>query len=613
MKKNLLLLLCPVAAGALLFVLPGCSREAKTGPKDLPVAPAKDRGEAEADPPQVTFTNVTKQAGIDFRHVNGAFGKKLLPETLGSGVVVFDYDRDGKPDLFFVNSDFWPGHRPKDRAAPTMALYRNLGKGTFENVSEQVGLKVSFYGMGAVAGDVDNDGWIDLFVTGVGGNRLYRNEGGKKFVDVTSQAGDLRDAESWPGDLAAEDWLKVEQPISFPSSATFLDYDKDGKLDLFVCNYVSWSPKIDLDQGFTLSGHGRAYGPPKYFQGTDSVLYRGNGDGTFTNVTAKAGIQVRDERGRPAGKSLGVIACDVDDDGWVDIVVANDTVRNFFFHNKGDGTFVEKGQETGIAYAEGTARGAMGIDWGEYRPGQVAIVIGNFANEPNTLLRLDPSGRLLFADVALIEGIYGPSRIVLKFGLFFFDFDLDGRLDLLTCNGHLEPLISKVQAGQSYEQPVQLYWNTGGKRSFEPVTAKQCGQNLFEPIVGRSCAYLDMDDDGDLDVVLTENAGPARVFRNDNALGHKWVRLHLTGDGTTVNRDALGARVTLTAGGKTYRRDVLAARGYLSQSEHALTFGLGNADKIDRVEVRWPTRKGEVQVLTDLEPNRTYRIEQGKK
>jgi hypothetical protein len=340
-------------------------------------------------------------------------------------------------------------------------------------------------------------------------------------------------------------------------------------------------------------------------------LYRNLGNGRFEDVSAKAGIQVV-ERGQAVGKSLGVIACDVDGDGWPDIIVANDTVRNFFFHNKGDGRFEEIGIESSVAYAEAQPRGAMGIDVGEYRPGVTGIIIGNFANEPDTFLRLDDPKRLTFWDAALAEGVYGVSRPLLKFGAFFFDYDLDGRLDLLTCNGHLEPEIATVQAGQTYAQPVQLFWNSGQKSCFVPVTASQAGPDLFRPLVGRGCAYADIDGDGRLDVVLTENGGPARLFRNEGGTGNHWIRLTLEGDGTRSNRSAIGARIELEAGGRIQHREILSARGYLSQSELPVTFGLGQADRVERVTIRWPGRRGGEQVLRDLPVDNAYSVRQGE-
>jgi hypothetical protein len=575
------------------------------GPALLPAGPSAAR------PPSVRFKDITAAAGIQFHHVNGAFGKKMLPETMGAGVAFLDYDNDGKPDLLLVNSCYWPGHEDRTQPPPTLALYHNKGDGTFEDVTATSGLAVTMYGMGVTAGDYDNDGFTDVFVTGVGGNRLFHNvadgKGGRRFVDVTQAAG-VGGPGGWP--TGAGDFLKVQAPINFSTSAAFLDYDGDGRLDLFVCNYVTWSPDLDLQQGFQLVGLGRAYGPPTAFGGAQCFLYKNQGDGRFADVSAAAGIQVTGSLGRSIGKSLGVVVCDVDDDGWPDILVANDTVRNFFFHNKGDGTFEELGERTGIAYAEGSARGAMGADWGEFRPGRSAFAIGNFANEPDTFLRLDNPRQLLFSDAALAEGIAGPSRMLLKFGVAFLDYDLDARQDLLTCNGHLEPEISQVQAGQTYKQPAQLFWNTGGKRTFEPVTAEQAGRDLFRPMVGRGLACADIDGNGTPDVVLTENGGPARLLRNEGGTGHSWVRLTLVGDGARSNRSALGARVTVEAGGVTQRREVMSARGYLSQSELPLTFGLGDARKVERVTIQWPGKAGGKQVLTDLTVNQAHIVRQ---
>jgi hypothetical protein len=600
----LLVLACAV------FLPIGCTSKdtaTSTGPD---ITSAQGRKDV-LKPPSVRFVDITAKANLHFTHTSGAFGKKLLPETMGSGVAFIDFDKDGRQDLVFVNSCYWPGHEDKTKPVPTLALYRNKGDGTFEDVTEVCGLNITMYGMGVTVGDYDNDGWPDLFITGVGGCRLLHNEpndkGGRHFVDVTASAFDPM---PWPG-LPAGNFLDAEEPISFASSAAFLDYNNDGLLDLFVCNYVTWSPKIDLAHGCTLKGAGRAFCPPKVFRGTNCQLFKNLGNGKFQDVSAAAGIQVSGESGEPIGKSLGVAVCDVDGDGWPDIIVANDTVRNFFFHNQRDGTFKERGQEAGVAYAEGAARAGMGIDWAEYRPGKFAVAIGNFADEPITLLRLDRPQTYLFSDVALIEGLYGPSRIVLKFGLFFFDFDLDGLLDLLTCNGHLEPDIKLVEPSQTYKQSVQLWWNSGGKRTYELVGPEFAGTDLFQPIVGRGCAFADIDGDGYLDVVVTENGGPARLFKNQGGTGNHWVRLVLEGDGKRSNKSAIGAHVTLTAGGKVQHRFVTSARGYLSQSELPLTFGLGKADKIDRVEIRWPgAPPGEVQVLDPPAVDRMHHVMQ---
>jgi hypothetical protein len=571
--------------------------------------------------PAVRFTDITERAGIRFRHANGASGRKLLPETMGAGVAFLDFDGDGKQDILFVNSCPWPGHQGP---LPTPALYRNKGDGTFEDVTAGSGLDVPLYGMGVAVGDFDNDGRPDVFISCVGRHRLFRNLDGKHFSDVTDAAG-----VGGPGklpDCTRDEFLAWQPPIPFGSSCTFLDYDGDGRLDLFVCHYVSWSPKIDLTVGSTLEGGRRAFVQPKDFEGASCSLYRNKGDGTFEDVSAAAGVRAIEREGtdpnarpRPAGKSLGVIVCDPDEDGWPDLVVANDTVRNFFFHNvpgpNGTRVFAEEGYAAGAAYAEsGTPRGGMGIDWGEYRPGRSAVVITNFANEPNTFLALDQRSPPLFSDAALSVALAGPSRGPLKFGAFFFDYDLDGRLDLLTCNGHIEPEIGAIQRGQRFEQPAQLFWNTGDpQRLFEPATSAQAGDDLFKPMVGRGAAFADIDGDGDLDVVLTANGGPARLLRNDCSLGHHWVRLVLTGDGKRSNRSAIGAQVTVEAGGKVMKRQVTGGRGYLSQSELPITVGLGTADRVDKVTVRWPGRDaGPPEVWTGLAIDKAHELKQGR-
>ncbi len=570
--------------------------------------------------PEVKFTDATSAAGITFKHFSGATASKLLPETMGSGVIVLDFDNDRRPDLLFVNSMAWPGH-PQPEQAPTLAFYRNLGGGKFEDATVAVGLNVTLYGVGGCAGDFDNDGFTDLFITCVGGHKLFKNDG-KKFTDTTAKAG-VAGPGAIPKAASAEAFLKHAPPIPFGTSATFLDYDGDGKLDLFVCHYCTWSPAIDLSIKSTLTGFGRTYQQPTSLEGNQCSLYRNKGDGTFEDVSESAGVRVSEAEGtdagakkRPVGKSLGVILFDADADGWPDLIVANDTVRNFFFHNVGDGKggrkFVEKGLETNVAYAEASPRGAMGIDVGEYKPGKPAVLIANFANEPNTFLVLNNPQRLLFADACAAVSLLGPSRGPLKFGSFFFDYDLDGRLDILTANGHIDPDITKLQANQTYKQAAQLFWNTGDDtRVYEPVTATASGADLFKPIVGRGSAYFDYDGDGDLDAILTDNGGTPLLIRNDQKTGHHWLRLNLEGDGTASNRSAIGAEVTVEAGGQKYKRTITGARGYLSQSELTVTVGLGKTEKIDSVTVRWPGKAAKSQMWTGLKCDGVYRLKQG--
>lgn len=572
--------------------------------------------------PKVVFTDVTAAAGIKFTHQNGAFGSKLLPETMGSGVGVLDFDNDGRQDVLFINSQPWPGEAG-GKPPPTMTLYRNKGDGAFEDVTEKMGLALPLYGQGVTCGDFDNDGWIDVFVSAIGGNKLFRNDGGKRFVDVTSEAS-VGGPDQWPGHLSREDFLKLDKPIRWPSSATFFDYDGDGRLDLFVCHYVTWSPKIDLDNKFTIEGVGRAYGPPTFFEGAQCTLYRNLDGKKFEDVTKTAGIEVVEPEGigprarlRSVAKSLGVIVCDPDEDGWPDLVVANDTVRNFFFHNEpgpgGTRKFVEQGLQVGMAYAEGGARGGMGIDWGEYRGGNCAVIIANFADEPTTFLGQERPKKLSFSDAAQAVGVSGPSRAALKFGTFFVDYDLDGRLDIITANGHLEPEIEKVRKGQTFAQPAQIFWNTGQARAgcFESTAPRDVGDDVFKPLVGRGSAFLDFDGDGDPDILLTSNGGPARLLRNDSALKNHWIRLSLEGDGRRSNRSAIGAMVTVEAGGKTIRRFVTAGRGYLSQSELPITIGLEKTEAVDKITIQWPGREaGPATVIEKPAIDRTHIIKQ---
>jgi hypothetical protein len=617
-----------LAAFVVFVVLPWLNPEDKE--TILPdVGPARARDKVPV--PHVYFKDVTDKAGIRFVHNNGSTGHKLLPETMGSGVAFLDYNNDGHQDILFINSCDWPGAARRQGCSRTLELYENDGHGHFTDVTHKVGLDVVvMFGMGVTVGDFDNDGHPDLFITGVGGNRLFRNvlvgkdDQGKevhRFEEVTEKAGLLIEAtQRWPAG-AGSGFLKRKEPISFASSAAFVDYDGDGWLDLFVCNYVTWSPAADLGQGFDRTGQGkRNFGPPTNFAGTYCVLYRNLGRDAagkwlgFKDVSKAAGIQVDSTLGRPAGKALGVAVCDVDGDGFPDIIVANDTARNFFFHNKGDGTFEEIGEQANVAYAEGSPRGAMGIDSGWYQPGRLGVLIGNFANEPNTFLRLEVPERMIFSDTANSEGIAGPSRQWLKFGALFVDYDLDGRLDLLTCNGQLEPEIKQLDESQDYRQPVQLFWNTGRKdSSFEPVTAAEAGADLFRPLVGRGCAYGDIDGDGYPDLVLIDNGGAARLLHNEGGTGNHCLRLVLKGDGRRSNTSAIGARVVLTAGKAVLTRDVVSARGYLSQSELPITFGLGKATRVDRVVIRWPGKQGGTQELKGLRADHVYVVEQGKK
>jgi hypothetical protein len=519
-------------------------------------------------PPSVHFTDITAEAGIDFVHVNGAYGERLMPETLGSGAAFLDYDGDGLQDLLLINSDYWPGHEPEGAEPPMPALYRNRGGGRFEDVTEAAGLDLTFYGMGVAVGDYDGDGRPDLYLTGLHRNHLFRNEGGR-FVEVTDSAGVGGGDDTWS------------------SSAAFFDYDGDGDLDLFVLNYVQWSRDVDLEIDFRLTGLGRAYGAPLNFIGTDSTLFRNEGDGRFTDVSADAGIRVTDPvSGQPVGKGLGVSIVDYDGDGWLDLIVANDTVRNFLYRNLGNGRFEEVGVFEGLAYdRNGKATSAMGIDAARFRDDRdLGVAIGNFANEMSSLY-VTAEGRPPFVDEAVLEGLGPASRIPLTFGLVFLDYDLDGRLDLLLANGHLEHEIQKVQQSQTYAQPPSLLWNCGEACPGRFVPVEEAG-DLLKPFVGRGLTYADIDGDADLDVLVTQNGRRPVLLRNDQATGHHYLRVKLVG--RSPNTDAIGAELALTADGVSRYRQVIPARGYLSQIELPVTFGLGETSEVERLLIRWP-------------------------
>ncbi|MBZ0114669.1 MAG: CRTAC1 family protein [Thermoanaerobaculia bacterium] len=533
--------------------------------------------------PSVAFTDITTEAGLDFVHVNGAQGDKLLPETMAGGGGFFDLDGDGDQDIVLINGTSWPeASRPS--ADSTVVLYRNDGHGSYSRIADSP--RDSYYGMGATAADYDGDGATDLFVTAVGHNHLYRNIDGR-LVDVTQKAGVAGSEREWS------------------TGSAFFDLEGDGDLDLYVANYVRWSKEIDFELGYQLTGVGRAYGPPLNYEGTYPYLYRNNGNGTFTDVSAAAGIDISNPAtDLPVSKSLAVSPIDLDRDGRIDLFIANDTVRNFLFHNRGDGTFEEMGESWGLAYdRDGSATGAMGADFGFFRnDDDIGFLIGNFANEMTSVFvsQGDPT---LFADEAITEGIGAATRTVLSFGIFLFDYDLDGRLDLLQNNGHLEEEIHSVDPSQTYRQAPQLFWNGGPRasRTFLPS-----GSELGSPIVGRGSAYADIDGDGDLDVLLLQTGGSPRLLRNDQQLGHHFVRLKLLG--RAPNPDALGATAVLSAGGVTQRRQVATSRSYLSTVELPLTFGLGDNTEIESLVVTWPN--GTVQPVERVEIDGLTVIEQ---
>jgi hypothetical protein len=524
----------------------------------------------------ISFTDVTEQAGIHFKHHSGAFGKKYLPETLGSGCAFLDYDNDGWQDILLINSMNWPDHSGA-RSYP--ALYHNNHNGSFTDVTKEAGLAVEMYGLGCAAADYDNDGLDDIYITCLGPNHLFRNLGNGKFQDVTAKAG-------------------VGDP-GFSTSAVWFDYDKDGKLDLFVCNYVDWS--IDKDLYCTLDGKNKSYCTPESYKGQSSTLYHNRGDGAFENVTERAGLH------DPTGKSLGVAMIDYDGDGWPDLFVANDTQPNKLYHNNGNGTFTDNAMTAGVAFSEaGVARAGMGVDAADYDgSGRQSLVIGNFSNEMMALYHNEGSG--LFIDEAPTSTIGRASLLTLTFGCFFFDYDLDGLPDIFAADGHVSDDINTVQQKVRYAEPPHVFRNLG-KKKFEEVTTK-LGRALQQAMVGRGAAYGDFDNDGDLDLVITSNNGKARLLRNEGGNQNNILRIKTLG--VVSNRDGIGARVTLKLPNQTKLWSVVkSGSSYCSQSELPLTFGLGKADKVLSIEVLWPS--GRSDVASEVNANQFITIQEGK-
>jgi hypothetical protein len=545
-------------------------------------APRPSRGAVAPSPARasgtIEFRDVTEQAGIHFKHNSGAFGKKYLPETMGSGVCVLDYDNDGWQDILFVNSMDWPGHKGATKTYP--ALYHNNKDGTFTDVTREAGLALESYGLGCAVADYDDDGFEDIYITTVGSNHLFRNLGNGKFADVTLKAG-------------------VADP-GFSTSAVWFDYDNDGKLDLFVTHYIDWS--IAKDQYCTLDNKNKSYCTPQTYKGESSTLFHNKGDGTFENVSKRAGLH------DPTSKSLGAAMLDYDNDGWMDLFVANDTEPNKLYRNNHNGTFTDVGVQVGVAFSEsGRVRAGMGVDAGDYdSSGWQSLVIGNFTNESMSLYRNDGSG--LFVDEEISSGIRQMSLQALTFGCFFFDYDLDGRLDIFAANGHVSDDISVVQPTLKYAQPAILFHNSGN-RKFEDASAK-VGPALQQPVVGRGAAYLDYDNDGDLDLVITANNGPARLLRNENGNQNDLLRVKLVG--TRSNREGIGAKVTLTtSGGARLLRIVRTGSSYASQSELPLTFGLGKleAGKTVGIEIIWPS--GQKDSLSKISADQFITVKEG--
>jgi hypothetical protein len=562
-----------------LLLLAGCN----THQKSVTQAPIDPTAIAA---PAVTFTDVTEKAGIRFRHVSGAIGNKWLPETMGGGGGFLDYDNDGWLDILLINSDYWPNATSTSASSskrPTPALYRNNRNGTFTDVTKQVGLNIALYGMGLAVGDYDNDGFEDVLITAIPRSRLFHNvpdgRGGRRFVDVTEKSG-LRDT-------------------GWPTSAAWLDYNRDGNLDLFVCHYVEWSPGLDNQHFYSVDGINKSYARPQSYHSEPCRMYHNLGKGKFQDVSKELGLL------NTPGKSLGVAVCDYDNDALPDIFVANDTEPNFLFHNQG-GAFQEIGQAVGIALSgEGKARAGMGIDTADVmREGMFDVLITNFSGEQLTLYRRDSTG--LYLDVAARSGVGIATQTYLGFGAFFFDYDLDGWMDIFVTNGHIHDDIERRDVGVTYAEPSLLFRNLGEGRFADVSVAS--GWPLTIRRVGRAAAWGDFDNNGTPDVLIMTNNGSPALLRNDNKTGNGWIRIQLKG--TVSNRNAIGARVRVTVGGSTLTQDVKSGSSYLSASDRRLLFGLGSAPKADRVEIRWPS--GKVQPYGPIQRGQTIQITEGR-
>jgi enediyne biosynthesis protein E4 len=546
----------------------------------LPLLRARGAASGTTIPPGFRFVDVTSSAGIQFQHNSGAFGGKFLPETLGSGCAFLDYDRDGWQDILLINGMDWPGHKQR---RSTLRLYRNNRNGTFSDVTSHASLDVEMYGMGVAVGDYDNDGFPDILVTCVGQNRLFHNTGKGTFVDVTNASG-------------------LGKRQAFSTSALWFDYDRDGLLDLFVCNYVKWSPERDVF--CSLDGKHKSYCTPEAYRGETCWLFHNRGNGTFEDVTASSGIF------DSSSKSLGVAMLNpaMNDEthyGWPDLLVANDTQPNKLYRNQRNGTFKDAAVEVGLAFSsEGKARAGMGVDIADFtNSGNPGVAITNFDNEMTGLYEF--TGKT-YEDVAAPAGVGLASKNSLGFGCAFLDANLDGWLDLAVANGHIDETVRNIRGNVGYAQPPLLFLNNG-KGSFHDV-AMDVGGGFEQPKVGRGLAYADFDRDGDLDLLLTTNNGPAYLYRNDQVAGNRSIRFRLVG--TKSNRDGIGGTVRIVSGGLNQSRMVKSGSSYLSQSELPVTFGLEKRDRVERAVVLWPS--GRTEEFTNLAAGRCYECIEGK-
>jgi hypothetical protein len=526
-------------------------------------------------PSRIRFEDITRAAGIHFVHNTGGFGQKWLPETMGPGVAFIDYDNDGWQDILIVNGMDWPGHAGH---RSTLALYHNNRDGTFTDVTAKAGLDVQMYGLGVAIGDYNNDGYDDIFVTCLGQSHLFRNNGNGTFTDVTKQAG-------------------LWGPNEFSTSAGWVDYDRDGHLDLVVANYVQWSPTNDIY--CTLDGKTKSFCTPESYQGTSVRLWHNRGDGTFEDATAKAGLL------DPTSKSLGVAILDANQDGWPDILISNDTQPNKLYMNNGNGTFTEKGVSAGVAYSEdGIARAGMGVDAADYdRSGYPSVLVTNFANQMVSLFHNERNG--LFVDEAPQSEVGHSTLLTLGFGCFFFDYDNDGWPDIYVADGHIDDAIERVQSRVRYAEPPHMFRNLGNGK-FEDVT-DTLGAEFASPVVARGAAYGDIYNDGALDLLVSTNDGPVHLFRNVGTTNNS-LRIKLVG--TKSNRDGIGTVVRVTAGNDIQSKTLSSGSSYLSSSELILTFGLATHARADAIDLYWPS--GQTDHLISIAANQIITVKEGQ-
>jgi enediyne biosynthesis protein E4 len=522
----------------------------------------------------VQYVDVTEEAGIDFVYTNGSIGEKYMPESMGSGAAFFDYDADGFLDLYIVNGAALSGFESAAKA--TNVLYRNRGDGTFADVTAATGVGDTGYGMGTVAGDYDNDGDLDLYVTNVGANVFYENGGDGRFADVTGRA-----------KVGDDGW---------GTNASFVDYDNDGDLDLYVANYLV----------FTVEGHKkcrmgdvRVYCSPTAYEGQSGVMYRNTGDGTFTDVTVESGLYSNE------GRQLGAVFGDCDEDGDLDLFVANDKTPNFLFMNDGNGRFEETGLIAGVAYnEEGEPESAMGGDLGDYdNDGRLDVIVATYQWVANTLYHNDGEG--MFTDITFASNLGAQSVPYLGMTAAFLDYDNDGHLDIFLANGHIDDNVEEFDASTSYGQKNQLFRNLGDG-GFREVT-EEAGSGLQAEKVSHGAAFGDYDNDGDTDIFVSDSNGqPSQLLRNDG--GNRNHYLAIEAIGTQSNRDGIGARIKVAAGDLTQVKEVRTSYGYLSANDPRVLFGLGGRTRVDRIEIRWPN--GQVQVLEDIEADQILTIEE---